>query len=320
VLATLSVLRSNALATGRTTLQALEGTVAGFAVGAIFIAVVGGTSAVLWAALPVTVFLAAYATSAIGFVVGQAAFTLYVIILFNLISPAGWQIGLVRIEDVAIGAGISVLVGLLLWPRGTRAELRRAIAVLYRATSVFLAGSFARVLERGSPEDVGRARSLAVEARDRADEAFDQLLRERGAKPLDPQTATFMVASGEHAILAGDQINVLADMGHQAQDRIAGAITIQAQARALAARFTLLADRLDGATSAARPLEPVSVDPLRDAALTCLRRWEQDPAGLQAAMAVVVAGEWIQQLSAIAADLVEPVDRAVEASRVAWWR
>src|SRR5207248_7068469 len=65
VLGTLSVLRSNALATGRTTLEALVGTVIGFAAGALFTVLVGATSPVLWAALPVAVFLATYASSAI---------------------------------------------------------------------------------------------------------------------------------------------------------------------------------------------------------------------------------------------------------------
>ncbi|HEX6509578.1 MAG TPA: FUSC family protein, partial [Chloroflexota bacterium] len=97
VLGTLTVLRSNAFGTGRSTVEALAGTVAGFVVGAFFTIVVGATSPVLWAALPVAVFLATYAASAISFVVGQAAFTIMVIILFNLISPVGWTVGLARI-------------------------------------------------------------------------------------------------------------------------------------------------------------------------------------------------------------------------------
>ena len=124
VLATLSVLRTNALATGRTTIQALAGTAAGFVISAAFMATAGQHTAALWIALPVAIFLASYAASAFGFVAGQAAFTMTVVILFNLISPVGWQLGLVRVEDVAIGTGISVVVGLLLWPRGARGEFR----------------------------------------------------------------------------------------------------------------------------------------------------------------------------------------------------
>jgi uncharacterized membrane protein YccC len=319
VLATLSVLRSNALATGRTTLQALAGTVAGFGVGAIFIGIAGANSAVFWAALPVTVFLAAYATSAIGFVAGQATFTVVVIVLFNLIAPAGWRIGLVRIEDVAVGAGISVVAGLLLWPHGARRELRLAVAGLYRAVTVFLARAFTRVLEGGAPEDASRARSLAVQARDRAGEAFDQFLQERGAKPLAPEAAAFLVASGTHILMIGDLLNVFAEMGYQAQGCSEGVTALQAQTQVLVATFLWLADRL-GAPSAAGPQERVAEDVLREAALTCLRRWKEDPAGDRAAIAVVVAGEWLQQLGALATDLEEPVAAAVEAARVPWWR
>jgi uncharacterized membrane protein YccC len=89
VLGTLSALRSNALATGRTTLQAVAGTLVGFALGAAMLVIVGTASTVLWAVLPVSVFFAAYAESAIGFVAGQAAFTVLVLILFNLIAPVG---------------------------------------------------------------------------------------------------------------------------------------------------------------------------------------------------------------------------------------
>jgi uncharacterized membrane protein YccC len=173
VLGTLSVLRSNAFGTGRTTLEALAGTIIGFVAGALFTVVVGGTSLILWIAFPIVVFLATYAAGAISFVAGQAAFTVLVILLFNLISPVGWRVGLARVEDVAVGVGISVLTALLLWPRGARGELRTALAELYRALAAYLAHSFNKVLEADSSGDVMVERALVVRARDRAGEAFD---------------------------------------------------------------------------------------------------------------------------------------------------
>ena len=53
VLATLSVLRSNALGTGSTVLQALAGTAAGIVIGAALIVAIGTDETVLWALLPV---------------------------------------------------------------------------------------------------------------------------------------------------------------------------------------------------------------------------------------------------------------------------
>src|SRR5262249_31514680 len=141
VLGTLSVLRSSALGTACTTVEALIGTLAGFAAGALIALLVGTNAALAWATLPLVAFTAVYASTAIGFVVGQAAFTVFVIVLFNLISPVGWRIGLIRIEDVAIGVGISLLVALLLWPRGARRDLAGAVAGLYRSVADFLGAS-----------------------------------------------------------------------------------------------------------------------------------------------------------------------------------
>ena len=138
VLGTLQVLRSTALGTGRTTVQALIGNVIGVLIGGVFALLAGNHPLVMWAALPIAIFVAAYAATAVGFAASQAAFTINLIVIFNLISPAGWQVGLVRIEDLAIGAAISVVVGLLLWPRGARRELARSVAGFYRVLIAYL--------------------------------------------------------------------------------------------------------------------------------------------------------------------------------------
>ena len=61
---------------------------------------------------------ASYAPLRISFLAGQAGFTVFLAILFNIVQPTGWRVGLVRVEDVAIGCGVSLVVGFLLWPRG----------------------------------------------------------------------------------------------------------------------------------------------------------------------------------------------------------
>src|SRR5205807_9098212 len=75
VLGTLSVLRSNALATGRTTLQALAGTLAGFAIGAPYAQLASTNATLSWYVLPLATFVTAYAWGAVGFLVGPAVFT-----------------------------------------------------------------------------------------------------------------------------------------------------------------------------------------------------------------------------------------------------
>ena len=128
VLGTLSVLRSNALNTGQTVVRGVAGTAAGFVAGAAIIAIVGTNTTLLWFLLPPAVLLAALVPATISFAVGQAAFTLTVLILFNILQPEGWQIGLVRVEDVALGSAVSLLVGFLFWPRGAAAALGQALA------------------------------------------------------------------------------------------------------------------------------------------------------------------------------------------------
>ena len=320
VLGTLSALRSNALATGRTTVQAIAGTLVGFAIGAAMLVTVGTTPTVLWAVLPVAVFFAAYAGSAIGFVTGQAAFTILVLVLFNLIAPVGWQLGVARVEDVAVGAAISVVVGLLLWPRGARGELRTALAALYRAVAVLLAEAFGRILEPGAAEGSSQARDMAVAAGERTGEALDQYLSERAAKPLDAETAGSLYAAGADAILAADLLDLLADSGYRTQGSSDADTALHGQVSALVSAFTRLADRLDARASADADGERVSTAVLRAAALAYVHRWQEDPAEGRAAVAVVAASQWIQELGTLAASLEQPVGEMVEAARVPWWR
>jgi uncharacterized membrane protein YccC len=322
VLGTLSVLRSNALGTGRTTLEAIVGTVIGFAAGGVFAAVTGADSTLMWLAMPIAVAFASYAPSAIGFVAGQAAFTLTVIVVFNLLSPAGWQVGLVRIEDVAIGTGISVVVGVLLWPRGARQDVARTTGGLYRAVARYLEQAFDLVLGARRADDAARrGRAGAVGARVRAGEAFDAFLNERGSKPLEPQTAGRLISAGSQALLAGDLLVVIGtELGYQATACPVGAAMVEVQVRALMAGIRHLADELaDGRDGGAPPPRP-SAEALRSAAIGCMRRAATDESGVRSAMAVVMAGEWVQNLARLAADLDQPVRAAADAAKVRWWR
>ena len=93
VLGTLSVLRTSAATTGATAWRALAGTAAGFVVGAALLVGIGTGQAALWVALPLAIAVAAYAPGTTPFLVGQAAFTVTIVVLFNLLVPAGWRSG-----------------------------------------------------------------------------------------------------------------------------------------------------------------------------------------------------------------------------------
>jgi hypothetical protein len=192
------------------------------------------------------------------------------------------------------------------------------VADFYRAVAGFLKTAFERV-EGAETEEATRARLLAVEARDRAGEALGELMNERAVNLVDPWRAAFLLASGARAMVAGDGLNLLADTGYQGRQCPQAVQELRAQTESAVTALRRLADELDGRKAEGTPSTP-SRDGRRQAALHCLRRWRKDPGAGHAAIAVVAAEEWIDQLSALEADLQEPVREAAAASRVPWWR
>jgi len=165
------------------------GTAIGFAIGAALLVGIGGNTDVLWAMLPVAVAVAAYAPGTAPFAVGQAAFTVMLTVVYNLIVPVGWTIGVVRIEDVAIGVGVSLVAGVLFWPRGAMAALRQALAEAYADGAGYLVSTVQFGMSRGDPgtpalpAPAGDAAQAAAASR-RLDDAFRTYLAERGPKRM----------------------------------------------------------------------------------------------------------------------------------------
>jgi hypothetical protein len=189
VLGALSVLRSNALNTGQDAVRAILGTGAGFIIFAALLAGIGTNTTVLWLLLPLAIFLAGVAPAVISFAAGQAAFTLTLVTVFSILQPAGWRVGLVRLEDVAIGVAVSLVVGVLFWPRGATAALRQALAEAYADVASYLASTVRFGLSRGAPSTPAlRAPTAdaakAAAASRRLDDAFRTYLAERGTKRM----------------------------------------------------------------------------------------------------------------------------------------
>jgi uncharacterized membrane protein YccC len=181
VLGALSVLRSSALTTGTRVYRAVLGTGIGFVLGAALIAVVGVQPVVLWALVPIVVFGSAYVPEIASFAAAQAAFTMMVLIFFNLIHPTGWRVGLIRIEDVVFGALVGVMVSVLLWPRGATAAASRAIEAARGIFASYLQTAVLRIT-RGSFEqrenEVYALSNEALAASRVADDAVRQYLSE----------------------------------------------------------------------------------------------------------------------------------------------
>ena len=212
VLGALSVLRSNALGTGWSILSALAGTAVGILIGALLVIGIGTHEAVLWGVLPVAILLAAYAPRAISFAAGQAGFTVVLFVLFNLIQPVGWRVGVVRIEDVAIGFAISLGVGLLFWPRGASALLREDLATAYGRGAEYVVATARQLIEGGGSEDADRAGRAADAALHRLDDAFRQYLAERSATAVNMEDVGALVGGASRVRRAAQSLSSLGRM------------------------------------------------------------------------------------------------------------
>jgi uncharacterized membrane protein YccC len=205
VLGVLSVLRSTALNTGQSAVRGLLGTVVGFVVGGGILLGIGTNTVVLWVLLPFALLAAGFAPAAISFLVGQAAFTLVVVMLLNIIHPAGWQVGLIRVEDVAIGCLVSLAVGLVFWPRGAATALGAALSAAYRSSSHYLSRAVdANLTGRGGAATAEKAAALADFGR--LDDAFRQFLAERGAKHVPLAEASSLVTGTVALRLSADAV------------------------------------------------------------------------------------------------------------------
>jgi uncharacterized membrane protein YccC len=208
-LGTLSVLRSNALGTGATALRAVAGTVAGFAIGTAIMLGIGGHTGALWFLLPLAVLVAGAAAPVLSFTAGQAGFTVFVIILFNILVPAGWKVGLVRVEDVVLGCAVSVVVGLLFWPRGATAAFGQALCDAYRTGSRALVTAVDRLASPGLDVPWQQADSRSMASYHRLEEAYRQFLAERGAKVIPLSTATHLLTGASRLGLAAHALATL---------------------------------------------------------------------------------------------------------------
>jgi len=180
--------------------------------------------------------------------------------------------------------------------------------------------AFDQVLGFEAPGGADPARQVAIRARDRVGESFETFITERGASPAEQDTAAFLLASANQLILAGDLLVVIAGaMGYAADRSAAGAREVRGQVQILLGAYGRLADELS-LSRAPAPESQVSMASVRQAELNCLRHWQDNPDVGRGAMAVVMAGEWVQNLAYLEADLEGVVNTTAEAAQRPWWR
>jgi hypothetical protein len=317
VLGTLSVLRSNALNTGQNVVRGLLGTAVGVLLGAGILWLIGTNITLLWLVLPLAILLAGIAPAAISFAAGQAAFTVVLVILFNIVQPAGWRVGLLRIEDIALGFGVSLLVGALFWPRGAAAALGQALAEAYVDSASYLARAVAFGMgrcdrsapDRQAPQD--EALRAAAAAR-RLDDAFRGYLAERGAKPVPLAEVTGLVTGVVGLRLAADAVLDLwrGEEGHPGEDRAAARRLLLATTEAVAGWYESLAASLTGS---GKVPEPLSRDELADRRLVEAVRDDlrgDDGRATATAVRMIWTGDHLDVARRLQASLVEPARAA----------
>ena len=346
VLGTLSVLRTNAASTESTALRALGGTVLGFLLGALLLLGIGTSTPALWAALPIAVAVAAYAPGTLPFTLGQAAFTVVVLVLFNLLAPAGWRVGLLRIEDVALGCLVSLVVGVLFWPRGAASVVGDDLADAFRRGAAYLTQSVDWALgTRHEPPDTGAA---AVTAGIRLDEALRGFLAEQGAKRVSKEDLWMLVMASMRLRLTAYSLAGLQAPEHLRQHKQHGMAYARAALAHATADLTDFYERvavLVGRPAAGQVLLPVKVpsfaglngttsgpagDGENNGVAVLAERGDAD--GLEEAVDLVRVittphhphllwvHEHLQHLSSHARVIASPASHVAEQRRVPWWR
>ena len=304
VLGTLSVLRTNAAATGATAIRALAGTAVGFVIGGALLVAIGASNTALWIVLPIAVFVAAYTPGTAPFAVGQAAFTVTVAVLFNLIVPVGWNVGVVRIEDVAIGCLVSVVVGTLFWPRGVAAVVGDDLAEAFRTGASYLteAVQWAVGARTDGPDTAVAAGTAGL----RLDEGLRGFLAEQGSKRIPKQDLWRLVGGSLRLRLTA---HAVAEMPGDATGLDTARAVLERRTATLTAWYEELADQVG------RPNHR-AVAELTPPSLTA--------AGIVDASSGSYYGVWLcehlDHLSEHMADLAAPAAAVATIRRRPWWR
>jgi len=170
MLGVVSVLRMDTFTTFKMGALAVAGTLLGAVVAILVIFVDDRNEPLMWVIFIGCVFLATWAPGALGFTLGQAAFSLFVIIAFSLIA---WPPELATIEqrvlDICIGVVVGVVVAALMWPRGVMRGLIANVAVAIDGARSALRQSVTDLVTGptpGTPPTPGEAGAELARARD----------------------------------------------------------------------------------------------------------------------------------------------------------
>ncbi|MFB6638567.1 FUSC family protein [Streptomyces chartreusis] len=227
--------------------QAVTGNLVGAVVaGALLTGLARHTEA--YAAILAPAMLIAFALGPLlGIAWAQGLFTLVVATAFAQIAPASWRLAEARIVDVVTGSAIGLLCGMLAWPAGARAEVRRTMAGLLYESGPLIKGTVG-MLAAVPPGSVPAPASLPALHRLRlAESAYAQFRSEPGSD-AHVRADWHAVLLTAHHILLGAQWLPRFDLPTNALPPEAGD-----RARAGASALARTTDRLADLCSGRRP-------------------------------------------------------------------
>lgn len=240
LLATLSLMRTWAVGTEAALRPAFLGTVAGAAVAALLLLLVGDVPAFYAAALPVVTLVGFTVGPLLGTAWTQAMFTLAFLLLFTQLAVPSWHLSAVRLLDVVVGGALGAVVSLLAWPRGGHGELRRAVADFLTEGADCCRATVARLRDGDAPSRAPAGHRPTHRAMRLAEETYVQFVTERRpSREVDAQweaalSVGYHLTHGGEALAARGPAGVLApwpDAAARLTD-LAEAVATAAQRRA----------------------------------------------------------------------------------------
>ena len=317
VLGTLSVLRTSASATGATAMRGLIGQFLGFAVGAALLVGIGTSPAALWLAFPLAVLVAAYTPGTAPFAAGQAAFTVTIVVLYNILAPAGWRVGLLRLEDVAIGCAVSLVVGYLFWPRGVSSVVGDNLADCFRIGSDYLADAASWAL--GDRAQRPERAEAAVAAGSRLDDAVRGYLTEQGSKRLSKTDLWILIMAAMRLRLTAHSMASLPGRAQEHADDDGLHAALGRQVAGISDIFHRFATQVGKPALGDRGAPPPSAVPLPASGLASAARSPCGKAPAYRSDALWV-GHHLDHLQAHVPKVTGPADRLARLRHMPWWR
>jgi len=339
VLGTLSVLRTNASGTGATALRALGGAASGFVAGALLLLGIGTGQTAVWIAFPIAVLVAAYAPGTGPFAIGQAAFTVMIVVLFNIIVPIGWKLGLLRVEDVALGCAVSLVVGTVFWPRGALALVGDDVADAFHSGAQYLTQAVGWALSESSMPP--GAAAPAMTAGLRLDDGLRAYLAEQGSKRASGEDLWALVTQTQRLRLTAHTLAGLRDprgpdgeVAPQSRQPLAGSRSyagtpayehLHSAASELAGFYDRVADEVGHSRRKAQelPRPPKPAEPAVPRQARPGQDTSGDPASASAQRLhphLLWVQEHLHHLARNAPAISEPALHLAQARRRPWWR